>query len=128
MSGHGTFVAAINCMDGRVQEPVIRWAKAKFGVDYVDMITEAGPDRLLAASDNSSIRERVRISVEKHGSKAIVVAGHYDCAGNPVDKEQHLRDIRKSMERIKSWGFDARVIGIWIDENWQVHELSDLLK
>lgn len=39
------FVTAINCMDGRVQEPVIKWMKEKYNATYVDMITEAGPNK-----------------------------------------------------------------------------------
>ena len=33
-----TFATAINCMDGRVQIPVIEYLKKEFKVDYVDMI------------------------------------------------------------------------------------------
>jgi hypothetical protein len=40
----GRFAAAINCMDGRAQLPVIEWLKRECGVDYVDTITEPGPD------------------------------------------------------------------------------------
>jgi Putative carbonic anhydrase len=36
--GEGKFGTAINCMDGRVQEPVINWMKVRYGLDYVDMI------------------------------------------------------------------------------------------
>ena len=43
-----TFATAINCMDGRTQEPIISWAKKAFEVDYVDAITEPGPDKILA--------------------------------------------------------------------------------
>ncbi len=39
---HGTFATAINCMDGRVQLPVIAYLKSKYVVDYVDAITEPG--------------------------------------------------------------------------------------
>ena len=37
------FAPAINCMDGRVQLPVIAYVKAHYSVDHVDMITELGP-------------------------------------------------------------------------------------
>ena len=35
------------------------------------------------------IRRAVSISIEKHGSRIIAEVGHYDCAGNPGDREQH---------------------------------------
>ena len=46
--GGKTFATAINCMDGRVQEQVTLLIKESTGVDYVDMITVAGPDKVLA--------------------------------------------------------------------------------
>ena len=32
---------------GRVQEPVINWMKKTYTANYVDMITEAGPNKIL---------------------------------------------------------------------------------
>ena len=91
----GTFATAINCIDGRVQEPVIGFVDRKFKVDYVDMITEPGPDKVLSEAGDldiiESVKKRISISVEKHGSKVVIVAGHYDCAANPVGEEEpHL--------------------------------------
>ena len=45
----GRFGTAVNCMDGRVQEPVLAWLKERYELEHVDMITEAGPDKALAA-------------------------------------------------------------------------------
>jgi len=45
------FATCLNCMDGRVQLPVIHWIKENYGVDYVDMITEAGMDGALASEN-----------------------------------------------------------------------------
>jgi carbonic anhydrase len=82
------FGTAINCMDGRTQIPVIEWMRKRYRVSYVDMITEPGVDAVLAENDDTrtieSIKRKVRISTEKHGSRLIAVVGHYDCAGNPV--------------------------------------------
>jgi carbonic anhydrase len=121
---HGKFATAINCMDGRVQVPVINWLKENLGVDYVDMITEPGPDKLLAEGDTralNSIKARVLISVNKHGSDTILVAAHDDCAGNPVSRAQHETDVRRSVIRIQSWKLPVkRVLGAWIGDNWKV--------
>ena len=45
------FGTAINCMDGRVQEPVAKFLKEIYGIDFVDTITEPGPVKIL--SENS---------------------------------------------------------------------------
>ena len=128
MSSHGRFATAINCMDGRVQVPANEWIKKKFRVDYVDTITEPGPNKILAENKDSaaidSIKRRVAISVNKHGSKYIAVLGHHDCAGNPVDKESQLVHIKSAVKAVNSWGFLVETIGLWVDENWQVSEVK----
>ena len=125
----GTFVTAINCMDGRTQEPVAAWLKQTYGADYVDTITEPGPDLILAGGDSGlidSIHTRLRISVEKHGSRVVAVVAHDHCAGNPVDKTEHLRMLDQSMQRVLEWGFPVTVVGLWVDgDNWQVEKIAE---
>jgi len=121
------FVTAINCMDGRVQIPVIEWMKKQYSADYVDMITEPGPNKILAENKPSpildSIKNRVEISVRKHRSSVCAIFGHFDCAGNPVEKETQIHQIKTAMKTIQSWGFPITVIGLWIDEQWNVHKI-----
>lgn len=119
-----TFATAISCMDGRVQIPIVEYIKSEYAVDYVDMITEPGPNKILSENANraliESIKRRVTISVEVHNSKLIAIIGHYDCAGNPAEKETQLSHILASIKIIKTWEFEAQVIGLWVDENWRV--------
>jgi hypothetical protein len=67
-----------------------------------------------------STKRKVGISIEKHGSKFIAAVGHYDCAGNPVDMNTHLAQIRSAIETVASWRFRAQVFGIWIGDHWNV--------
>ena len=123
-----TFATAINCMDGRTQEPIISWAKKTFEVDYVDAITEPGPDKILAEGSDTlveSIKNRVMISVNKHGSQNVIVVSHHDCAGNPVSKEEHLDQLKKSVDVISSWELGVKIIGVWIGEDWKVNKLIE---
>ena len=120
----GVFVTAINCMDGRTQIPVIEWLKEKYSAEFVDMITEPGPIKILSENKDkaliNSIKKRVEISVRKHNSKLVAIVGHYDCAGNPVDKNIQIEQIVKSTEIVKSWKFDVQIIGLWVNEKWEV--------
>ena len=122
------FVTAVNCMDGRVQVPVIDWLQKRYSADYVDMITEPGPERLLAEGTDhyalDSIKKRVEISVNRHNSKAIAVIGHYDCAGNPADKETQFKQILTAVEKVKSWDDRVEVIGLQLDHNWQINKVT----
>ncbi len=123
----GSFATAINCMDGRTQVPVTEFLKKKYGVDYVDAITEPGPDGILAANQDKatieSIKKRVGISTGKHHSKHIAIVGHDDCAGNPVNEDTHLAHIRSAVKAVKSWGVTAEVIGLWVNDKWKVSEV-----
>ena len=122
------FATAINCVDGRVQLPVIAWVKEKYQVDYVDMITEPGPDKLLSENKQNSqielVKKKVEISLKKHGSKLIVLAGHHDCAGNPVDEKRHREEILNGVKVIKSWNLDAKVLGVWVNSKWIVSRIA----
>jgi carbonic anhydrase len=126
--GKGKFVTAINCMDGRVQEPMVAFMKDRYGADYVDMITEPGPIKALSENKDQatleSVKRRVGISVNGHGSGVIAIAGHYDCAGNPVEKDVQLKQIDESVKTVTSWGFNAETIKLWINENWEVNVLK----
>jgi len=127
MSTHGSFATAVNCMDGRVQLPVIHWLKDTYHVDYVDMITDPGPIKILSENTDialiESIKKRVAISTDKHGSKNIAIVGHYDCAGNPVNKETQLSQLSRSIQLVRSWNNNISVIGLWVDEDWIVHTI-----
>lgn len=122
------FATAINCMDGRTQLPVAEFMKKMFKVDYVDMVTEAGPVKILSEFNDfpviANIKKRVEISVSKHHSKVVAVVAHYDCAGNPVDKQVQLSQISEAINKMKSWGFAVEFIGIWVDENWKAHKVA----
>ena len=121
------FATAINCMDGRVQLPIIEWLKKKYKVDFVDMITEPGPNKILAKGKDKllikSIKERTEISVKKHFSNLIALVGHTNCAGNPVKKRKQLEEIIKSVEIIKSWNLNAKTIGLWVNGKWEVERI-----
>ena len=122
----GKFGTTINCMDGRTQGPVSDWIKKNHSVDYVDTITEPGSDKTLLG-DNSEkieqIKSKVNISINAHKSSVLVIAGHHDCAGNPVSKEEHISQIKKSAEIIKSWNLPVKVFGVWVNDKWEIDKV-----
>ncbi len=118
----GKFATSVTCMDGRIQIPLANWIKENYSVDYVDTITEPGIDKKVAESnDLESIKTKVGISINAHGSGLIVVSGHYDCAGNPVSDDEHIAHIKKGVEVINSWNLGVKVIGAWVDGDWKVN-------
>jgi carbonic anhydrase len=126
MSSDKKFACAINCMDGRVQDAVKNYMKDNYGVDYVDMVTEPGPNKILADNLDSAvienIKKRVEISVGHHGSKIIAVVGHFGCAGNPTEKEEQIQHLKKAEVTVKGFGFDAEIVLLWVDGDWTTVE------
>ena len=122
------FVTVINCMDGRVQMPVNKYMIEKFDADYLDTITEAGPNKILSeGTDNiliNSIKQRYEISTKKHNSKVVAIVGHHDCGGNSAIKMKQLEQIKESIALIKKWNEEVHVLGLWVDENWEVNTLG----
>jgi len=118
------FCTSIHCMDGRIQEPIIKYLKENYNATYVDTITEPGPCKILAENENkisiNSIMERAAISINRHGSKLIAISGHYDCAGNPCDEETQKKQIRESITYLKTNYPEIEIIGLWIDNKWKI--------
>jgi hypothetical protein len=127
--GAGTFATTVNCIDGRAQGPVSDWIKINCQASFVDTITTPGPDKLISSGPHSKVdhvHEAVAVSVNAHKSGAIVVAGHYDCAANPVDADKHKEQIRAAVEVVRSWGLPVRIAGLWVNEWWQIEVVEDI--
>ncbi|MFC2061234.1 carbonic anhydrase [Elusimicrobiota bacterium] len=122
------FCTAINCIDGRVQIPVIEYLQNRFNADYVDSITHLGPVNILATDeidDNiKNIFIRIDVSITNHNSCGIAVVSHFDCAGNPQPKDVQIEQVKKSVQLLKKYYQEIEIIGLWVDENWQVIELK----
>jgi hypothetical protein len=124
----GKFATSINCIDGRIQIPISNWIKQKYFVDYVDVISHPGSDKVIGEKiieGIAEIKSKVLVSINAHNSKLIVISGHHDCAGNPVSKEMHMTQIKKSINLIKSWDYPVTVIGIWVNDKWEIEEIQE---
>jgi len=122
------FCTVINCMDGRVQMPVITFLQQRFKAEFVDSITEPGPIRILAQQDDhdriQAILDRLKISIQGHGSQSVAVVGHEDCAGNLADRDEQMEQIERSLHFLRGRFEGIEMIGLWVDESWKVHEVA----
>jgi carbonic anhydrase len=100
-----TFFTVVGCMDGRVQDVMAKLGKEKFGAEFPDTITEAGIVGMISNNPSQELLENLKfkllVSIDKHHSKGILVDGHQECAGNPVEDLRHKEDIKKSAEVIR---------------------------
>ncbi len=116
-------------MDGRTQLPVIRYLQKRFNVEYVDSITEAGPNLILSEGKKNaliqSILKRLEISIANHNSIGVAIIGHHDCAGNPAPPDKQMVQIQKAIQFVRQQYGSMEIIGLWVDENREVHEINE---
>lgn len=119
-------------MDGRCQEAVWVFGKNKFSAQYPDTITEAGLVGVLSRNPSkeflTGLKAKIEISTKKHHSKGIIVYGHQDCAGNPVDDEVHKSNVQTSVKLVQSFVDPSiAVVGLFVKRGstgkWTVEEL-----
>ena len=111
----------LNCMDGRVQLPVLQWIKEQYKIDFVDVITEAGMDGILANERYiGEIIRSVNVSIKLNKSNRLFIVGHYDCRGNPVDAKVHRQEIKESVKRLSTYWPKLAIVGLWVNNHWQV--------
>jgi len=123
----GRFATAINCMDGRIQIPVIEHLKGRFEADYIDEITEAGPNKIVAdqapAETFEAIRRRVAISFEKHGSGQLAIVGHEDCGGNPAPEAEQIEQLERAAQVLRELYPDAAIAAVWATLDGRVRDI-----
>ena len=122
------FATAITCIDGRVQQPVADWMKLNTNVEYVDLITEPGPDKVLSSETTYVVDEIIRkvtFSIRYHNSPVVALCGHHDCAANNADREGHLEQIIEGVRVLQSYNLNVRLLGLWLNEHGSVQLVCD---
>ncbi len=113
-----TFATVLNCMDGRVQLLASAAVRAAFGVAYVDTITHPGIVRYVSdqtdTPETATMLANVRISINKHGSRAIAVAAHDHCAGNPVSDDAQKAQLGRGVRFLAAQFPDCEIVGLWV--------------
>ena len=113
-------------MDGRTQDAVKNYMIEHYHTEYVDMVTEPGPNKILADNINihivENIKKRVEISVHHHGAKYVAIVGHFGCACNPAEKEGQVTHLKEAKKTIESFGFDIQMILLWIGSDFKTVE------
>src|SRR5262249_54744455 len=110
------------------QAPVADWVRLHCHATFVDTVTMPGSDKALTQGPREVvelIRQNVLVSVRAHHSTMVAVAAHHECAANPVSAEEHKRQVGAAVEIVRGWGLGVRVVGLWVNEWWQVEVVAD---
>ncbi len=72
-----------------------------------------------------ALKSKAQVSVNTHGSRIIVIAGHDDCAGNPATPEEHKSQILKAAEKVRAWKLPAeKIIPVLINKDWEIEVVA----
>lgn len=126
-----TFFTVVGCMDGRVHEAVADFGRERFRTKYADTITEAGIVGKIPANPTQdfidNLKFKLLVSIDRHRSNGVIVNGHQECAGNPVNDDKHREDIKNSVEFIlKLIENKVSVVGVFVvrkDNGWVAEEI-----
>jgi hypothetical protein len=128
---HKKLGVALVCADWRLHHEKTHFNRQlarALGVEGVDLIAVPGPDGLLLGERNAEWRtalDQVKLLVGAHAPVALAVVAHQRCAGHPVSDDDHVEDVRKTAQALKTeTGFagpvSALVAEYHSDLNWTV--------
>jgi hypothetical protein len=122
------FATVLHCIDGRVQLPVLKDLQKRFGVPYIDVITEAGMVRHIAAPGENPTKTAtffsLRISMEKHQSRQVALIAHEDCAGNPKSREEQEEELRRGLQEIALHFPEMKRVALWCSLSGEVTPIA----
>ena len=122
------FCTLVCCMDGRFIHILNEYIRSNYRYTFVDTITDAGAVNKIVNDEEylKKIEDKVvLISVNKHKSDHIFVAGHSDCAGCPIDDETQKGYIRQAAEKMHNDLPHEAVTGLFVHENGEIEILVD---
>ena len=122
------FCTLVCCMDGRFIHILNEYIRSNYRYTFVDTITDAGAVNKIFSDEEylKKIEDKVvLISVNKHKSDHIFVAGHSDCAGCPTDDETQKGYIRQAAEKMHNDLPHEAVTGLFVHENGEIEILVD---
>ena len=122
------FCTLVCCMDGRFIHILNEYIRGNYRYTFVDTITDAGAVNKIINDEDylKSIEDKVvLISVNKHKSDHIFVAGHSDCAGCPIDDETQKGYIRQAAEKMHNDLPHEADTGLFVHENGEIEILVD---
>ena len=121
------FCTLICCMDGRFIHIINEYIRSNYRYEYVDTITDAGPvSKIVYDEYLRDVEDKiVLISINKHKSDHVFIAGHSDCAGCPIDDETQKGYIKKAAEMIHHNLPGIAVTGLFVLESGEIEILID---
>ncbi len=120
----------ILCVDGEIQEHVLRYCGNHFNESTPDLFTEYAPERWIAEDPLAPpvllLRQNIQHHMMHHPSTTILLVSHAQCTQNAASFATQARQVRAALGEIARWGLGfARYVGIWIAADGTVQLVAD---
>ena len=127
MEENVSFAMSLQCMDGRIQRPVLDYLKNTYGKHYVDVATYPGMIQHLAEKSSwkkiNWFQDMIDISMNAHGANLVAVVGHHDCAANKISDDEHRNQVKMARDLMQVAYPSVRVLGLFVNSHWTVEKL-----
>ena len=136
MSSDKKLAVGVFCADWRLHQEGVHINNQvckTLGVDGVDVIAIPGPDKVCTVDDYAIERDTLAkwldLLIGAHKPVAIAFVAHYNCAGHPVEPEQHDHDIEKMLRWYKdTLDFKGEMVAFCAtyenDKSWPLKEIA----
>ena len=134
----GNVAILISCSDRRLAGTVPRVKNHLLKTyplrsDSIYRIKVPGPDGRcvgkLGETQMHVLRKDIELLVERGKPSVIVIVGHLECAGHPVEEDEHRADITSAVGQIHDW-VSLPVIGLHdtkhSDHDWELNEIMQV--
>lgn len=115
-TAHATLV---NCIDGTVQVSAIDFVRKIWNVQWVDVVTDGAPERILSDAKCGGQADHIHTNIETslcdQRTQRLAIAAHSGCDINEEPDDRKIEMLRLAVNHLKHRYTNAQVIGIWID-------------
>ncbi len=120
----------ILCVDGEIQENVLRYCSNQYNESNPDLFTEYAPERWLAEDPLAPpvllLRQHIQQHMTHHPSTTLLLVSHEHCTQNDAPFAAQARQVRAALAEIARWGLSfARYVGICIAADGTVQLVAD---
>jgi hypothetical protein len=134
MSEGKKLAIAITCSDWRLHQDGVRYNKQlaeMLGADGVDLVVVPGPDAIYKeehAEKLKTVADAAALLAKAHNAGSIAIVGHYKCAGNPVEDQQHDEDTAAAAQTLRATlDFSGPIVAVSTvyhdDSKWSLKEI-----
>jgi len=114
-------VVLVACSEISDQEGVSEFVKRAWKIRDVRVVADSAPEKALAETSNVSdierLRERIEESREGRFVKYLGLVAQGGPGTNGRSHDDQIAALRKKVDRLAACYTNAKVVGIWLDEN-----------